>query len=82
MQLFVKDMNYGKTHVYHCTPQSTVEDLLQWIEDTIGAPKNRVWLYTNSRYVPMYPVDVRTRTLPSVNVSSEQTIYVRPRFSA
>lgn len=80
MQIFVKEPVHGRTLVFHCKETTTLEDLLQWIEDTTGIPERFYYITRHTKYISKSTPEERAKTLVDLGIQTEQTIQVNGRL--
>ena len=79
MQIFVKHPSTGKTVVFDCSPQTTLEGFVEWVEDTTGWPP-RSYFMTKSGKPISYPYE-QQKTFAELTILKDETITLTGRMT-
>ena len=78
MQIFVKHPSSGKTFVFSCIPETTLESLIGWVEDIMGWPPKAYYITRHGRPIS-YPYD-QLKTFQQLGINTGDTIHLTGRL--
>lgn len=78
MQIFVRHPSTGKTSVFDCSAETTLQDFVQWIKDCIGWPPYAYYMTRSGRPLA-YPYD-QMKTFQQLSIEADDTIHLTGRL--
>lgn len=78
MQIFVRHPSSGKTNVFHCDSKTTLEQLVQWVEDMIGWPSYAYYITHHGKPIS-YPYQ-QIKTFEELKIQDDDTLHLTGRM--
>jgi hypothetical protein len=79
MQIFVKHPSTGKTIIFDCSVETTLEKFVEWIQDSMGWPPRTYFITRHGKPIS-YPYD-QVKTFKELLIESNDTIHLTGRLS-
>jgi hypothetical protein len=80
MQIFVRHPSTGATLVFDCSKDTTLQDLIGWVEDKTGWPRNAYYIIRHGKLIP-YKNQLE-KTFSELDIQADNTLHLTGRFSS
>lgn len=80
MQIFVKHPSTGQTMLYDCSPQTTLADLIEWIDDRIGWPLKTYYMVHRTKIIDTKTDGQLSKTFEELGIYAEDSVNVVGRL--
>lgn len=80
MQIFVKHPSTNQTLLYDCSPETRLEEFIEWIYDRIGWPLKAYYMVHRSKIIDTKTSGQGSKTFEELGIKGEESINVIGRL--